>query len=456
MFPTKKDYSPDANEMDPLPTEFYETLTYFGDSHGDFQLNRGGPRDTISIEEHSRDFGGLNLGFPEIGDVVATDQSGRESSQVQSENEDYSVPLYNDDYMDDYYAFDDDYARNPFTELNLEEEEEEIDTFSCRRISEHRLYFPNCNSFHETPLLASQATFIGAGTYRQAMRIKNRFGQEQETIVVKDIHYSHGLHYDAYEFTRMDAIVAERLTSSPRIYNIYGACGVGIMSEYFPHGEIESIATPEVVLTNHTDDEKGPLICYNNLPGLTKLEISLHMAEALAELHGHSGGVIVHQDVKLDQFFFNSNKSGVVLNDFNRAEFMLWDQSEEKYCRYREGYGNGNWRAPEEYHDELLNEKVDVFSLGNNMYGLLTGLMVFHEINTYEEVQHLVGLGEKAFIDPRYKDRSLAEAKIVEIIEKCHEYYEEERPSIFEVVDLLWEALEVVYEDMDATDKEQY
>ena len=28
-----------------------------------------------------------------------------------------------------------------------------------------------------------------AGTYRQAMRIKNRFGQEQETIVVKDIHY---------------------------------------------------------------------------------------------------------------------------------------------------------------------------------------------------------------------------------------------------------------------------
>ena len=90
------------------------------------------------------------------------------------------------------------------------------------------------------------------------------------------------------------------------------------------------------------------------------------------------------------------------------------------------------------------------------MYGLLTGLMVFHEINTYEEVQHLVGLGEKAFIDPRYKDRSLAEAKIVEIIEKCHEYYEEERPSIFEVVDLLWEALEVVYEDMDATDKEQY
>ena len=94
----------------------------------------------------------------------------------------------------------------------------------------------------------------------------------------------------------MDAIVAERLTSSRRIYNIYGTCGIGIMSELFPHGHIEAFSITEDVI-ERTDKTEGPLICYNNLPGLTKLELSLHMAEALADLHGYAGGVIVHQDV---------------------------------------------------------------------------------------------------------------------------------------------------------------
>jgi len=32
----------------------------------------------------------------------------------------------------------------------------------------------------------------------------------------------------------------------------------------------------------------------------------------------------------------------VKLNDFNRAEFMLWDEEEKEYCKYGEGYGQGN------------------------------------------------------------------------------------------------------------------
>jgi serine/threonine protein kinase len=31
------------------------------------------------------------------------------------------------------------------------------------------------------------------------------------------------------------------------------------------------------------------------------------------------------------------------------------------------------WRAPEEYLDYPLNEQIDIWSLGNNMYSLLTG-----------------------------------------------------------------------------------
>lgn len=95
----------------------------------------------------------------------------------------------------------------------------------------------------------------------------------------------------------MDAIVAERLTSSNRIYNIYGTCGVGVLSEYYGKGHIETIAIDEHVHINRTEEAEGPLNSYNDLSPLTKLQMSLHMAEALADLHGYPGGVIVHQDV---------------------------------------------------------------------------------------------------------------------------------------------------------------
>ena len=66
-----------------------------------------------------------------------------------------------DDDQDNYYAYDDDHLRNPFVESYGEEEAVEVDGYCCRRISEHRLYFPNCNSFHETSLLESEVTYIG-------------------------------------------------------------------------------------------------------------------------------------------------------------------------------------------------------------------------------------------------------------------------------------------------------
>lgn len=95
----------------------------------------------------------------------------------------------------------------------------------------------------------------------------------------------------------MDAIVAERLTSSPRIYAIYGFCGIGILSETFLNGHVEEMALllSDDFVVSH--DETSPLICHNDLSPQRKLELALQMAEALADLHGYPGGPIVHQDV---------------------------------------------------------------------------------------------------------------------------------------------------------------
>jgi serine/threonine protein kinase len=69
-----------------------------------------------------------------------------------------------------------------------------------------------------------------------------------------------------------------------------------------------------------------------------------------------------------------------------------------------------------------LNEKIDVWSLGMNMYALLTGVNPFYDESTTEVVQQKVVDAEKPYIDPRYRSRSFAEGQLVEIMELCLTY----------------------------------
>ncbi|MGK3760095.1 MAG: hypothetical protein ACI8RD_012412 [Bacillariaceae sp.] len=82
---------------------------------------------------------------------------------------------------------------------------------------------------------------------------------------------------------------------------------------------------------------------------------------------------------------------------------------------------------------------------------MLTGLWIFYDIDADQAtIKELIGSGERAYIDPRYNDSSLANAKLVEVIDRCHAYLHEDRPSIFEVVDMLWEALEQVHNKIES------
>jgi serine/threonine protein kinase len=161
-------------------------------------------------------------------------------------------------------------------------------------------------------------------------------------------HHSRSINDHDFEYTRVDANIAERLTASPRIYDIYGHCGIGILSEWFPHGDMEVSSIdydgyPEVAdIQKDLQSGGGTLKVYNNLSPRDKLRAALHMAEAVADLHGYAHGVIVHQDIQLSQFLLNRDSTRVKLNDFNRAEFMLWDEEGQEYCKYSPGAAHGN------------------------------------------------------------------------------------------------------------------
>ena len=219
----------------------------------------------------------------------------------------------------------------------------------------------------------------------------------------------------------MDAFVTERLTSNKHIVDIYGFCGLSMLTEYFAHGDIED----DVVGYQHHRKEFNPLaedelVRKNDFTGSQKLNLALDMVEAVEALHNFKDGVIVHDDIQLCQFLWtDKTKTSVKLNDFNRAEIMLWDEQARAYCKYKNGRGHGDWRAPEEYKDLPLDEKIDIWSLGmvtwlcrlvytlrmpsnnssniilynpsqspgNNFYSLLTGYYPFFNVEDDKDIQ---------------------------------------------------------------------
>ena len=87
-----------------------------------------------------------------------------------------------------------------------------------------------------------------------------------------------------------------------------------------------------------------------------------------------------------------------------------------------------------------------MWSLGNNIYALLTGLEVFQDVkiinNDYTKVQKKIVDGELPFDNNRYRMRSFAERELVIVMKKCWVYDQDERVDIFEVVRTLRDAVE--------------
>lgn len=283
-----------------------------------------------------------------------------------------------------------------------------------------------------------EITYLSDGYYNDVWVLSYNDDGDLD-LILKTLQYGHKYRFEYYEFVRMDALIMERLTSSNNIVNIYGHCGTSVITEALPI-EIESnvIAGEGYISSNPLHDSKH-VDPKNDLTPREKLTLALEMAEAIAELHGFKDGLIVHDDVQLCQFL-RAKDGTLKLNDFNRAEVMLWNEKNQTYCKYQNGVVYGNFRSPEEFSDSLLDEKIDVYSYGNMVYGILTGLWTFYEDEDDSVVQSKVINGKRAYVDPRYKTNSYGEMALVEIMERCWVHDPKDRADIFEVVKFLRKA----------------
>jgi hypothetical protein len=74
---------------------------------------------------------------------------------------------------------------------------------------------------------------------------------------------------------------------------------------------------------------------------------------------------------------------------------------------------------------------------------LLTGVSIFYELSFVEEkeIHKKVKAGERPFVDPRWRKKSFAERKLIEIMEQMWTHHPDKRIDIFGVVSFLRDAL---------------
>jgi len=239
---------------------------------------------------------------------------------------------------------------------------------------------------------------------------------------------------ELYEMIRIDSMTMYLLTMSPRIVNIYSHCGISVHVETLSGPSVEELVMPSQ--REGYEEDLPPILNVTE-----KLKLALQMAEALADLHGYKYGPIAHFDIQIVQFLLDKDLRPK-MSDFNRAEPMLWNEEDKEYCKGWMGKAHGPVRSPEEYAEEKpIDFNVDVYSFGNVLYTILTGQDPYDDDS--KQAAKLSVEGIPPHVDVSIRGRSFAEASLANVMDKCFEYFPEKRISIFQVVSLLRDAIEL-------------
>lgn len=83
-------------------------------------------------------------------------------------------------------------------------------------------------------------------------------------------------------------------------------------------------------------------------------------------------------------------------------------------------------RSPEEYELLRIDEKIDIYSVANVLYGILTGTKPY-ENKLRREITKYVMSGKRPEIDPSFRKSGTVDGVLVEIIENAYSLNPEKR-----------------------------
>ena len=292
-----------------------------------------------------------------------------------------------------------------------------------------------CNTFHEMEM--HNQRMIAAGNWRDTWQRETVYDQ----TIVKTLKYQHTFQERYFEFSRVDALAMEQLTSCPFVMGIYGFCGMS-------------------VITQAGKEQLGPLV--KKLSPRNKLIVAIQVASSIAAVHEIDGVgkpvSLVHNDVNIDNIFWGGH--GPLLNDFNIAVLMMKDKHTNTSCPFTGHFPNPQWKAPEEQLEisKQLTEKVDIYGLGNLLFRFATGSVPWTEFAssvdvslTREQKQKIAYLKSVNGATPSVPKEILESDDpyikvILEAMKLCYKFNPHERPTARGLVRFMEMSLEELEE----------
>lgn len=217
---------------------------------------------------------------------------------------------------------------------------------NCQHGSWHTLSFPNCNDVHDIDLRkalhiskygqvipadlgegdksehklshgdkvkARKMGYLGSGLWRQVWMVQPRGkpisnndnsgnGSGGEEAVLKMMKSEHPIDQRNFDRHRRDALVMERLTSSPNVISMHGFCGNTVLTEHGGMTLDEYIFDDHVIENNSTMEEQqhqqyGEYTKFDRTTSLGKLQLSLEVIRGIQALHNVSICVIQFHDM---------------------------------------------------------------------------------------------------------------------------------------------------------------
>jgi len=226
--------------------------------------------------------------------------------------------------------------------------------------------FPTCNLLHEIPLLqdSSVSLLSRQGSWRDVWSLQDGH-QQQAVLKLPKMEREFG--HQAHQYSRVDAMAMERLTASPYVVDIFGFCGLSVVSQWAPTSSYS-------------------LIRKSRLGSPARLEIARDLARALSAVHSidypdGTNATLSHNDINGVNVVVGVNGK-VKLNDFNLGTLMRWNgtgsnsssSSSQRPCGMPVRFLVKERKSPEENRNESYVDPAmtDVYALGNLLYLIMT------------------------------------------------------------------------------------
>jgi serine/threonine protein kinase len=200
-------------------------------------------------------------------------------------------------------------------------------------------HYPNCNAFHSIDITNDEEMkLLGLGGHRMVWNHKDQ-------AVLKVMRWKDSFFEPRQnEHVRIDAIVSERLTSSPHVMNVYGICGLSLLNE---------MGRPERHWQRKVHPER-------------RLHMAQQLANAVADLHDIDGTNVttaVWRNLKPENILFVGDK--LKINDFDDSILIRRNSKDGSACKFQLPSApcrNKTFQPPELcYSGRDLDETIDIF-----------------------------------------------------------------------------------------------